>query len=76
MVVVRRGAGDSGGGGAPSRATGGAGVGDFLRSLLWGAVGSWGRKVRGPIFFDRLGFRRWERDGKRMGCTVASNVAS
>jgi hypothetical protein len=75
--VVRRGAGGSGGGGAPSGATGGAGVGDFFYGPFCGEqwAGGVGR-FEALLFFDGLGFRQWERDGKRMGCTVASNVAS
>jgi hypothetical protein len=42
------------------------GLGIFLRSLLWGAVGSWGQKVRGPVFLlarlQTVG-EGWEKNG-------------
>jgi hypothetical protein len=51
------------------------GLGFFYGSFCgeWWAAGVGRLKA---LFFYRLGFRRWERDGKRMGCIIADDVAS
>jgi hypothetical protein len=51
MVVVRRGDGDSGGGGVPSGAMGGARVGDFFTVPFVGSGGQLGSEGSRPCFF-------------------------